>query len=243
MVSAADFRKVDFFAACSPREIDQLTPFCRKAAVRKFHVIHADGAPVQFVYAVLAGEVVLHGASSDEDEPPRLAVVRSGEMFGFGEFMLEHYYTHASALSDAVLLEVRHEDFRSHFMAVASIREQVLLALSKICRYLINKSSGGAANDLALYLLSLSTECGRPEGARIRIQRKLLQPEIASLLNLSREHVTRLFARLKTEGAVDFNGGFPIIDRAWLDRMVRDKDLAASIQYRDADPGASDVHH
>ena len=60
------------------------------------------------------------------------------------------------------------------------------------------------------------------------------QPEIASLLHLSREDVSRLFARLRSEGAVDFNRGFPVIDRAWLDREAGDPDLAASVQYRDA---------
>ena len=61
---------------------------------------------------------------------------------------------------------------------------------------------------------------------------KVRQPELAAALNLSREHVTRLFAKLRTERVVQFNRGFPIIDKAWLDRVVKDKDLAASIRYR-----------
>lgn len=212
-----------------------MAPFCRRATYRKFQPIHEEGSPSLKVYAVLKGEVVLHKSSDEAGEPTRLAVVRAGEMFGFGEFMLRSYYTSASALTACALMEIGKEDFIHRFMAVASFREQVLLALSKINRYHVGKVvAGSGRNDLALYLLTLSEECGKVVGGKIRIQKKLRQPEIASLLNLSREHVTRLFAKLRGEGVVDFNRGFPIIDRAWLDRTVRDKDLAASIQYRAA---------
>jgi hypothetical protein len=50
---------------------------------------------------------------------------------------------------------------------------------------------------------------------------------------MSREHVSRLFSRLHTEGAVDFNRGFPIVNKKWLNEMVTDRDLAARIVYRD----------
>ena len=92
----------------------------------------------------------------------------------------------------------------------------------------------GGRRDLALYLRTQAEACGQPAGSGIRLKNKQRQPEIASRLQLSREHVTRLFAKLKAEGVVDFNRGFPVIDRAWLDREAPDRDLAASVQYRDA---------
>ena len=234
MDNEQELRKIQFFAACSDTELRALAPLCRRATYQQFQSIHEEGSPSGKVYAVLKGEVVLFKSTDRADEPTRLAVVRAGEMFGFGEIMLSAYYTSASAATDCTLLEIGREDFMRRFLAMACFREQVLLALSKINRYHVCKvTGGGGLSDLALYLQTLSQECGKIVGGKIRIQRKLRQPEIASLLNLSREHVTRLFAKLKAEGVVDFNRGFPVIDRAWLDRTVRDKDLAASIQYRD----------
>ncbi len=234
-MDTTELRKIDFFAGCSEEERRALAPYCRRATYRTLEAIHDEDAPATKVYAVLKGEVVLHKSCARASGPSRLAVVRAGEMFGFGEIMLPRYYTSASAATDCVLLEIGRDDFVRRFLAVANFRQQVVIALSKIARYLIGKSAGGGGiNDLALYLQTLSGECGRMVGGKIRIQKKQFQPAIASMLNLSREHVTRLFARLKAEGVVDFNRGFPIIDRAWLDRTVHDKDLAASIQYRDS---------
>ena len=235
MVDASDIRKIDFFATCSEAELRELAPLCRRAGYQKFQPIHEEGSPSLKVCAVLKGEVVLHKLSDVTNEPVRLAVVRAGEMFGFGEAMLPTYCTSASAATECTLLEIGKQDFIRRFMAVAGFREQVVTALSKIARYHLGKvTGGGGLSDLALYLQTLSGECGKVVGGKIHIQRKLRQPEIASILNLSREHVTRLFAKLKSQGVVDFNRGCPIIDRAWLDQTVRDKDLAASIQYRDA---------
>ncbi|HRZ13593.1 MAG TPA: Crp/Fnr family transcriptional regulator [Kiritimatiellia bacterium] len=235
MADPADLKAIEFFAGCTEQELRDLAPLCRRVSYRKFQPIYNEGEGSRKIHAVLKGEVVLHKLGDGTREPVRLAVVRAGEMFGFGEAMLETYYTSAGAATACILLEIGRDDFVRRFLAVPAFRVQVVRALSKIARYLVDKAARGSGlNDLALYLQALSGECGENRMGKIFIRKKLHQPEVASLLNLSREHVTRLFARLKAEGVVDFNRGYPIIDRAWLDRVVRDKDLAASIQYRDA---------
>ncbi len=234
MADSKDLRKIGFFAGCSEAELRDLAPLCRRATCRQGQPIHEENAPARKVYAVLDGDVLLY-RSSGEGRPSRLAVVKSGEMFGIGEAMLPTYYTGASALSACTVLEIGREDFVRRFLAVPAFRERVVLELSRIARFLVCKvTGGGGRHDLAFYLRAQADECGKAAGGRIHLQKKQRQPEIASVLNLSREHVTRLFAKLKAEGAVDFNRGFPIIDPAWLDREVRDRDLAASVQYRDA---------
>lgn len=234
MIEWPVLRQIAFFAAGSESDLRNLAPLCRRATCQKGQSIHEENAPVRKVYAVLAGDVLLY-RSSGGTRTARLAVVKAGEMFGIGEALLPTYYTGASALSACTLLEIGREDFVRRFLAVPAIRERVVLELSKIARFLICKvTGGGGRHDLALYLRTQADKCGQIGGGKIRLQTKLRQPEIASLLNLSREHVTRLFAKLKAEGAVDFNRGFPVIDRTWLDREAPDKDLAASVQYRDA---------
>ena len=229
------FRSIQGFSACSERDLRALLPYCRTARYSRFQRIHDEGAAAQKVFGVLKGEVVLHRLGPGSGKTYRLAVVRGGELFGFGEVMLPSYYTSAHAAGDCVLMEISREDFIHRFLSISCIREYVLLEMSRIARYLMCQVTGGEAmDDLAAYLLTRSKACGKTVGGKIRLQEKLLQPEIASLLNLSREHVTRLFARLKAQGAVDFNRGYAVIDSSWLDQAVRDKDLASTIQYRDA---------
>ena len=234
MVDERELGKIEFFADCSATERRVLAALCRRASYRPGQSIHDENAPVQKVCAVLAGEVLLY-RSSGGSRASRLAVVKAGELFGIGEAMLPTYYTGASALSACLLLEIGREDFVRRFLAVPAVRERVVRELSRITRFLICKvTGGGGRHDLALYLRSQAEVCGQPAGSQIRLRNKQRQPEIASLLNLSREHITRLFAKLKAEGVANFNRGFPVIDRAWLDREAPDRDLAASVQYRDA---------
>lgn len=233
MVDARELGKIGFCAGCSAAERRELAAGCRRTTYRAGQAIHEEHAPVQRVCAVLAGEVLIHRSAGGRGAA-RLAVVKAGETFGFGEALLPTYYTGASALSACTLLEIDRDNFVRRFLAVPAVREAVLRELSTIARFLICKvTGGGGRHDLALYLRAQAEACGRRAGRRIRLQRKQRQPEIASRLNLSREHVTRLFAQLKAEQAVDFNRGFPVVDQAWLDREAPDRDLAASVQYRD----------
>ena len=233
MAATSDFSSIACFAACSAAERRELEPLCRHATYRRGQAIQEENAPVRAVRAVLAGEVLIH-RSTGGPAAARLAVVKPGEMFGIGEALLPTTYTGASALTACTTLEIDRDVFVRRFLAVPAVREAVVRELSKIARFLICKvAGGGGRHDLALYLRSQAEACGQPVGSKIRLGNKQFQPEIASLLNLSREHVTRLFAKLKAEGVADFNRGFPVIDRAWLDREAPDRDLAASVQYRD----------
>lgn len=235
MIEIHEFRAIQGFSSCSEQEVRALLPCCRTTRYARFQMIYDECVPTRTVYAVLKGEVVLHKTAGAAGKPVRLAVVRPGEMFGFGEIMLPYSYTSASTSTACLLVEIDKEDFIHRVMAVASIREFVMLEMSRIARYLMHHVVGGdALEDLAAYLLTQSRKYGQRAGEKIRLQQKQRQPEIASVLNLSREHVTRLFAKLKAQGVVDFNRGYPVIDHAWLEQAVRDKDMAASIQYRDS---------
>ena len=233
MVETRDLGNIQFFSGCSAAELRDLAPLCRRATYRRGQAIQEENVPVRAVRAVLDGEVLIH-RSTGGTAAARLAVVKPGEMFGIGEALLPTTYTGASALGACTLLEIDRDVFVRRFLAVPAVREAVLRELSKIARFLICKvAGGGGRHDLALYLRSQAEACGQIAGDKIRLRNKQFQPEIASLLNLSREHVTRLFAKFKEEGVADFNRGFPVIDRAWLDREAPDRDLAASVQYRD----------
>ncbi len=235
MIDSGDLKSVAFFSGCNERELASLNPYFTRMAMHRHQPIYQQGDIVENVFAVLKGDILLHSADKGTGGPRRLAVIKAGEMFGFGEFMLPRYYTSASALTGGCMLAIRAGDFRDHAMKVASVRNNVLSALCHITHFLMNKQvGGGGMTDLALYLQSLCQQDGVRKGAFIHVRKKVRQPEVASLLNLSREHVTRLFAKLRQQGVVDFNRGFPIINHRWLEQQVPDLDLAASIQYRDA---------
>ncbi len=222
------------FAGCPPEQIQALSRYAEKTRCKRHCEIYREGDPVRHVHVVLKGEVGLEKERGDGREPMRLAIVHSGESFGIGEFMLPAAHTTATALEDCELLRIAAADFRKHFMAVECIRDRVVSELSRIAKYLLfSVVSGSGTRMLAFYLRRLCLEDAEERDGKFHVRSKVFQPEIASLLNMSREHVTRLFARLQEQGAVDFNRGHPVVDKEWLQKTVTDTDLADFIVYRD----------
>ena len=195
---------------CSPGQLRELSGFIETVRVRQNQEIYHEGDPARAVHLVQKGEVALEKDRGEGCEPMRLSIVQPGECFGLGEFMLPDYYTTATALTDCELLKIGAADFQAHFLSIESIRSKVIRELSHIAKYLLfSVVSGTGTQKLALYLHKLCLADATEQDGRYHIQIKLRQPEIASLLNLSREHVTRLFARLQEQGVVQFNQGVP----------------------------------
>ena len=231
---AARLRTLFLFSDCSPAQAESLAPHVEVISYRRHQSIHQEGQPAPSIHIVWKGEVGLEKKRGPTEEPIRLSIVKNGECFGIGEFMLPAYITTATALADCELLKISSGNFRRFFLSVESIREKVLLDLSRIAKFLLFAVvAGTGVQMLAFYLRKQCLEHAVEADGKFRIQRKILQPEIASLLNMSREHVTRLFARLQEQGAVDFNRGYPIVDKRWLQSVVTDTDLADFIVYRD----------
>ena len=231
---AARLRSLPLFADCSPSQAESLASHVEVVSYPRHQPIHPEGQPGPAIHVVWEGEVVLEKSRGPTEEPMRLSIVKKGECFGIGEFMLPATITTATALADCELLRISGENFRRYFLSVESIREQVMLDLSRIAKFLLFAVVAGTGTQmLAFYLRKQCLEQAVETDGKFHIQRKILQPEIASLLNMSREHVTRLFARLQEQGAVDFNRGYPIVDKRWLQSVVTDTDLADFIVYRD----------
>ena len=231
---AARMRSLPLFADCSPSQAESLASHVEIVSVRRHQPIHQEGQPSPAIHVVWKGEVGLEKSRGPTEEPMRLSIVRKGECFGIGEFMLPATITTATALADCELLRISGGNFRRYFLSVESIREKVMMDLSRIAKFLLFAVVAGTGTQmLAFYLRKQCLEQAVETDGKYHIRRKVLQPEIASLLNMSREHVTRLFARLQEKGVVDFNRGYPIVDKHWLQSVVTDTDLADSIVYRD----------
>jgi CRP-like cAMP-binding protein len=222
------------FTDCPADEIERLASYTEIISHKRYCELYHEGAPSEYVHIVLEGEVCLEKDRGEDTEPMRLTIVQAGEVFGLGEFMLPTCYTTATTLTPCRLIRIANDDFKRHFLAIESIRTFVLSSLSHIARYLMfSLISGTGTRQLACYLWQRCRDDAEEHEEAFHIQSKVHQPELASLLNMSREHVSRLFSRLHTEGAVDFNRGFPIVNKKWLNEMVTDRDLAARIVYRD----------
>lgn len=235
MIGWALLKSFPLMKACSEDDLRRLAAYCTAVSYRRFRPVYSEGAPSEKVCLVQKGEVVLHREEEGSGRMVRIYVAVAGDIFGIGEMLLKSYYTSATTMTDTTLLQVTNKDFIAHFLAVPSIRNGILLDFSQMIRIHIDRMvEHTGVHELALYLWHLKREHGKLVNGKVHIQIRVRQPEVGEMLNLSREHVTRLFHKLKLQGVVNFNKGYPIVDDAWLNSVVRDKDLAESIRYRTA---------
>lgn len=192
---------------------------------QKGMVLYQQGESVERIWTVCHGGVKLvHSDSSGNEDI--LAVLGPGVIFGHDE-ILEGMHRNTAAViqdgmvasmrRDAVLLQMEQDaDFsRSMYAALAHWSEQ-------LARRATDASRGTSRQRLARLLLRLADQFGAPtpEGTRIAIS--LQRREIAGLIALEPETVTRLMSGLFEDGVVRElrRGEFLLLDAGRLHRMA-----------------------
>ena len=113
---AARLRTLFLFSDCSPAQAESLAPHVETVFFRRHQSIHQEGQPSPSIHIVWKGEVALEKSRGPTEEPMRLSIVKNGECFGIGEFMLPATITTATALADCELLRISGENFRRYFL-------------------------------------------------------------------------------------------------------------------------------
>lgn len=205
-----------FFQTMRPEELDQVIDAAIERRVPKGTVIFTKGDPGTSMMAVLAGRVRVSSVSSEGKEV-MLNVIGPGEIFG--EIALldgKSRSADATALEDATLLVVERRNFLPFIMRNEGLVERLFIVL---CDRLRRTST--ALEELALFdlparlarlLLKLSADYGRPASdGGVRIDLKLSQRDLATLVASSRESVNKQLRAWRETGSVDQVGGYLIL--------------------------------
>ena len=101
----------------------------------------------------------------------------------------------------------------------AEILNEIYHATFRELQYLAH--SGSAAAKLARFLLDAAASRG-PSNDQLRARLTLTHEEIAEIIGVTRETVTRLFASFKREHLIELQGSILVIaDKAGLERLLR----------------------
>src|SRR6266571_2641808 len=190
------FKQVSFFADLSEEEIQALSSATKRRTFRSGEVIFHRDDPGQVLYMIKEGKVKICIISPDGQEVS-LTVFGKGEVFG--EFALLDGLPRSA---DAVALEkvecytLQRSDFQRAIMKNPKIAIQVLEVLSERLR-----TTDQMVEDLifldvygrvAKKLLELADTHGSKVGNGIRIDVRLTQQELASMVGSSRESVNKV---------------------------------------------------
>lgn len=203
------------FEAMRPEELDDVLRFAVDRRVPRGQVIFQKGDEGSAMMAVLRGRVRISAVSAEGREV-MLNVINPGEVFG--EIALldgNPRSADATAIEATDLLVVERRQFLPYLKSNEDLYPRLLAVL---CARLRQTSS--ALEDLALFalptrlarvLLNLARDYGRPMPGGTRIEFKLSQRDLSTLVGASRETVNKQLGQWREAGVLGMDGGWLVV--------------------------------
>ncbi|NCT91296.1 Crp/Fnr family transcriptional regulator [Cellulomonas sp. APG4] len=188
--------------------------------------IFSEGEPGDRLYVIGSGKMKL-GRRSNDGRENLLAVLGPAEMFGeLSLFDPGPRTATASAVSDAVLYELGHDELIAWLEEHPAVAKHLLEALARRLRRTNEALADLVFSDVpgrvAKALLDLSRRFGEPTADGLRVAHDLTQEELAQLVGASRETVNKALADFAGRGWVRREGrAVVLLDVERLERRAR----------------------
>ena len=188
--------RVPLFADLDDESLKELSAVARKRVFRQGEVIFHRDDPGQVLYIVKEGKVKIALTSPDGQEVS-LTVFGAGECFGELSILDgEPRSADAVALERVELYALQRQDFVNVVMSHPKIAIQVMKVISQRLRQADQQIEDLLFLDVygrvAKKLLELSEVHGVPTTQGVRIELRLTQQELASMVGASRESVNKV---------------------------------------------------
>jgi CRP/FNR family cyclic AMP-dependent transcriptional regulator len=197
-------RRAPLFAALDDEAAAALLSSMTRVEVRRGDTLFTEGESGDRLYVISSGKIKL-GRSSADGRENLLAVLGPGEMFGeLSLFDPGPRTATATAVSDAWLIGLGHDDLRDWLSGRPDVAQQLLGALAKRLRRTNEALADLVFSDVpgrvAKALLDLSERFGRQTDSGVLVAHELTQEELAQLVGASRETVNKALADFATRG-------------------------------------------
>ena len=167
-------------------------------------VLFHEGEPGDRLYVIERGKIKL-GRRSNDGRENLLAVLGPGEMFGeLSLFDPGPRTATATAVTDATLIGLGHDDFQPWLTGRPGVAGQLLAALAKRLRRTNEAMADLVFSDVpgrvAKALLDLAKRFGVQSEDGLHVTHDLTQEELAQLVGASRETVNKALADFASRG-------------------------------------------
>lgn len=131
----SDFRileLVDIFSDLTPRQLKKIFAICKERSAVRGDFIVEQNTPSSEIYFIISGEIEILVNSEDDAQPKRIALLRTGQLFG-EIALVDQGLRSASArcLSESCrLLEIARDDFLGLLRSDQKMGFQVLYNLA-----------------------------------------------------------------------------------------------------------------
>lgn len=194
----------------STTEVARFAHGAREQRVEKGGVLFRRGDPCHGFHLVLSGQVKLAFMSADGHEKV-IEIMRVGETFGEAVmFMDKPYVVMAQALTDCRLLHISKSVVFEEMERDASFCRKIIAGLSQRLHHLIadveTYSLHSGRERIVGYLLREGEVTEGPSAGRVSIRLPTSKGTIASRLNLTQEHFSRILHELSESRLIEVEG-------------------------------------
>lgn len=211
----AAFARTQVFQSLRPDDLDAIAARATVRRVKQNEAILRRGDPNSGMMVIMAGRVRI-GVVSEDGKEATLAVLGAGEVLG--EMSLldgEPCSADVTAQEDCVLLVVD----RARFLSLLRSDSAICLHLMTLLTQRLRRANS-ALEDMALLdlptrlgrlLARLATDYGVPVRTGTRIEVKLSQKDLSTLVGASREKVNRQIRQWEEEGVLSKDNGRMVV--------------------------------
>jgi CRP-like cAMP-binding protein len=195
------------FEGLKAAELARLAAGTTRRRLRGGETLFRQGEPSTGFHAVVHGRVALVARSAAGRERVS-AIIEAGRSFGEAIMFLERpYIVTARALSDALVLHVAKETVFTELERNPGFGRRIIATLSAklhaSVRELDMYALGSGGRRFAAWLLR---QVPREKAGAAEVTLPAAKRAIASQLNLSAEHLSRILRELTAEGLIDVRG-------------------------------------
>jgi CRP-like cAMP-binding protein len=211
----AALRGSQLFRALRPPELDAVLAHAVMRRVSRGTLVLRKGDPATGMVVIMQGSVRISSVSEDGREV-MLGILGTGEVLGEISLLDEaERSADVSTIEDSVLLFVERADF---LRLLRTNNDLCLRLMAVLCGRL--RRANMALEDLALLdlptrlgrlLLRLGQQFGHPSAAGTRIEIKLSQKDLSTIVGASREKVNRQLRAWEQEGRIAKDQGYLLL--------------------------------
>jgi CRP-like cAMP-binding protein len=195
------------FQGLKPGELERLAAGTTRRRLRRGETLFRQGEPSTGFHAVVHGRIALVSRSSQARERVS-AIVEAGRSFGEAIMFLDKpYIVGARALSDALVLHIAKETVFGELERNPGFARRIIAALSAKLHASVRELDlyalgSGARRFVAWLLRSVPPQ----ERGAAAVTLPAAKRAIASQLNLSPEHLSRILRGLAADGLIEVSG-------------------------------------
>ena len=219
-------KKTFIFSGFSPEELEAAAGLLKKKKYRKGVTVFHEGQPGIAFYLISSGRVKVFKLNEDGRELI-FGIFGDGAIFGdVPVFDGGPYPASAATLVETEVVYMSRDDFIRLITEHPAISLKIVRVLGKRLRqaqrFVMEIAMKSVLQRLSAQLVRLAEEYGREEGGETIIDLPLTRQELAELIGVTRETVTRELSKLSKAGAISLEGKkIFIVDQLMLERSAK----------------------